>query len=36
MNYELICLDIDGTLLDDEKRLLPEVKEKVRQAAERG
>lgn len=36
MKYELICLDIDGTLLDDEKRLLPEVKEKVRQAAEKG
>ena len=36
MKYELICLDIDGTLLDDEKRLLPEVRKKVRQAAEKG
>lgn len=36
MKYQLICLDIDGTLLDDRKRLLPEVKREVQQAAARG
>lgn len=26
MNYKLICLDVDGTLLDDEKRVSEAVK----------
>lgn len=36
MNYELICVDIDGTLLNDEKKLLPQVREKLRAAAAKG
>lgn len=34
--YKLICADIDGTLLDDSKRLLPQVKESLRNAAKKG
>ena len=29
MNYKLICLDVDGTLLDDEKRVSEAVKESL-------
>ena len=36
MKYKLICLDIDGTLLDNEKNLRPEVAEAVRRAASKG
>lgn len=36
MKWELICMDIDGTLLDDQKRLLPDVKESLHHAAARG
>lgn len=36
MKYKLICMDIDGTLLNDHKRLLPKVKEAVRDAADQG
>ena len=34
--YKLICADIDGTLLDDNKKLLPKVKESLRDAAKKG
>ena len=34
--YRLICADIDGTLLDDQKRLLPQVKQSIRNAAKKG
>lgn len=34
--YRLICADIDGTLLDDNKRLLPQVKQSLRNAAKKG
>ena len=30
MDYKLVCLDIDGTLLDSENRIRPRVKEAVR------
>ena len=33
---KLICADIDGTLLDDNKRVLPQVKESLRNVAESG
>lgn len=36
MKYQLVCLDIDGTLVTDEKELLPEVKESIRRAAKKG
>lgn len=36
MEYRLICTDIDGTLLDTHKKLLPEVKESLRRAAGMG
>lgn len=36
MKYKLICFDIDGTLLDDSKRLLPQVRQAVREAADMG
>lgn len=36
MKYELICIDIDGTLLNSEKELLPEVRRAVRRASEAG
>lgn len=36
MNYKLICLDIDGTVLDDKKNVLPQVKQAVREAADTG
>lgn len=36
MKYKLICLDIDGTLLDNEKNLRPRVAEVIRQAAGKG
>ena len=33
---KLICADIDGTLLDDNRRVLPQVKESLRNVAESG
>ncbi|WP_178075122.1 Cof-type HAD-IIB family hydrolase [Paenibacillus albus] len=36
LNYDLIALDIDGTLLTDEHILTPGVREAVREAASRG
>lgn len=36
MKYKLICVDIDGTLLDDDKKLLPQVKKAVRNVAKMG
>lgn len=36
MNYKLICADIDGTLLNSEKRLLPQVKRSLQEAAAAG
>ena len=36
MRYELVCLDLDGTLLNTEKRLLPQVRAAVRRAAAAG
>ncbi|MCX4327942.1 MAG: Cof-type HAD-IIB family hydrolase [Lachnospiraceae bacterium] len=36
MKYKLICIDIDGTLLDDQKRILPQVKESIRKVAAKG
>ena len=29
MKYKLICMDIDGTLLNDNKELLPQVKQSL-------
>lgn len=36
MTYQLLCVDLDGTLLDDQKQLLPENASAVRQAWESG
>lgn len=36
MKYKLICIDIDGTLLDDKKRLLPPVKQAISNVAKMG
>lgn len=36
MKYELIGIDIDGTLLNDEKKLLPQVRDTIQEAAKRG
>ena len=36
MKYQLVCVDIDGTLLDDHKMLLPKVRESLRDAAQKG
>ncbi|GKU79763.1 Cof-type HAD-IIB family hydrolase [Paenibacillus sp. L3-i20] len=36
INYELIALDVDGTLLTDDHELLGDVKEAVREASQRG
>lgn len=36
MKYKLLCIDIDGTLLDDQKRLLPQVKESIKKVADKG
>lgn len=36
MNYDIIALDVDGTLLTDDHVLTPAVKEAVREAASRG
>lgn len=36
MKYQLICVDIDGTLLDDHKKLLPKVRQSLREAAQKG
>lgn len=36
IHCKLICIDIDGTLLNDAKEVLPEVKEAVRKQHERG
>ncbi|MDE7311529.1 MAG: HAD family hydrolase [Eubacterium sp.] len=36
MNYKLICLDIDGTVLTDGKKVMPEVKQAVREASDMG
>ena len=34
MKYKLLCIDIDGTLLDDQKKLLPQVKESIKKVAD--
>ncbi len=36
MKYKLLCIDIDGTLLDDQKKLLPQVKERIKKVAGKG
>ncbi|WP_372632657.1 Cof-type HAD-IIB family hydrolase [Cohnella sp.] len=36
MNYRLIALDVDGTLLNDDHELTPRVRQAVREAAEQG
>lgn len=36
MKYKLICIDIDGTLLDENKKLLPQVKQRISDAAKTG
>lgn len=36
MSYKLICLDVDGTLLNDEKRVPEPVRESLRKAYDRG
>ncbi len=36
MKYKLICADIDGTLLDHEKKLLPRVKKSLKEARDMG
>lgn len=36
MKYKLICIDIDGTLLDENKRLLPSVKQAILDVAKMG
>lgn len=36
MKYKLLCIDIDGTLLDDQKKLLPQVKESIKKVAGKG
>ena len=36
MKYSLICTDIDGTLLDQNKVLLPQVKEALKKEADKG
>ena len=36
MSYKLICLDVDGTLLNDEKRVPDPVKESLKKAHDMG
>ena len=36
MSYKLICLDVDGTLLNDEKRVPESVKESLKRAHSMG
>lgn len=36
MDYQLIALDIDGTLLDSEKKIRPRVRQAIQKAVERG
>lgn len=36
MKYQLVCVDIDGTLLNDQKKLLPQVKKSIQDAVEKG
>lgn len=36
MKYQLICVDIDGTLLNDQKKLLPQVKKSIQDAVKKG
>ena len=36
MSYKLICLDVDGTLLNDEKRIPQPVRESLRKAYDKG
>ncbi len=36
MKYKLICMDIDGTLLDDNKKLSSEVKQSLMEVHQKG
>lgn len=36
MKYKLLCIDIDGTLLDDDKKLLPQVIESLKKETKKG
>lgn len=36
MKYKLLCIDIDGTLLDDNKKILPQTKSCLRAAYDQG
>ena len=36
IHCKLICIDIDGTLLNDAKEVLPEVKKAVKRQYEKG
>ncbi len=36
MKYKLLCIDIDGTLLDDNKKLLPQIVESLKKETEKG
>lgn len=36
MKYKLICLDIDGTILTDGKKVMPQVRNAVREASDMG
>lgn len=36
MKYKLLCIDIDGTLLDDDKKLLPQVIDSLKKETAKG